>query len=242
MGIGLARMMLRGRPAWVFAALAGAGCAQVPAPPAPPPAACGTVPTLYDVQRAITDYIDSGRYEADVASVTGEAQRWLERRAADVPKPAIVLDVDETSLSNWPAYRVNGWVRVLRGDCDLETGPCNVRKWQEMGQSPAVAPTLELARRAADLGVKVFFLTGRPESLREPTERNLRRQGYAFERLLLRPPGIYPSAADFKARQRCELERAGYAIVLAMGDQQSDLDGGCAERGFKLPNPVYFLP
>ena len=220
----------------------GRGCVQVPAPPAPPSAACGAVPALYDAQRAIAEYIDSGRNEADVASVAGEARQGLERRAAEVSRPAIVLDVDETSLSNWPAYRANGWVRILRGDCDLETGPCNIRKWQEMGQSRAVTPTLELARRAADLGVKIFFLTGRPESLREPTERNLRGQGYAFEGLLLRPPGVYPSAADFKARQRCELERAGYTVVLAMGDQQSDLDGGCAERGFKLPNPVYFLP
>ena len=27
-----------------------------------------------------------------------------------------------------------------------------------------------------------------------------------------------------------------------MGDQESDLSGGYAERTFKLPNPVYYLP
>jgi len=27
-----------------------------------------------------------------------------------------------------------------------------------------------------------------------------------------------------------------------MGDQESDLRGGYAEKTFKLPNPVYFLP
>jgi hypothetical protein len=27
-----------------------------------------------------------------------------------------------------------------------------------------------------------------------------------------------------------------------MGDQESDLSGGYAEKTFKLPNPVYFLP
>jgi HAD superfamily, subfamily IIIB (Acid phosphatase) len=32
------------------------------------------------------------------------------------------------------------------------------------------------------------------------------------------------------------------AIVLSLGDQQSDLTGGYAERTFKLPNPVYYLP
>jgi len=31
----------------------------------------------------------------------------------------------------------------------------------------------------------------------------------------------------------------GYAIVVNIGDQMSDLDGGFAERTFKLPNPFY---
>jgi len=27
-----------------------------------------------------------------------------------------------------------------------------------------------------------------------------------------------------------------------MGDEMSDLDGGFAERTYKLPNPFYFVP
>jgi hypothetical protein len=30
--------------------------------------------------------------------------------------------------------------------------------------------------------------------------------------------------------------------VLNMGDQLSDLEGGYAERTFKLPNPFYWIP
>jgi hypothetical protein len=29
--------------------------------------------------------------------------------------------------------------------------------------------------------------------------------------------------------------------VVNMGDQESDLDGGHADRAFKLPNPFYFV-
>jgi hypothetical protein len=29
--------------------------------------------------------------------------------------------------------------------------------------------------------------------------------------------------------------------VVNLGDQESDLDGGHAERAFKLPNPFYFI-
>jgi predicted secreted acid phosphatase len=83
-----------------------------------------------NTQRAIANYIDSGRYHADIAEVVADARSWLEQRAPAVKRPAIVLDIDETSLSNWPAYRVNGWVRIRSGDCDLKNGPCNLRKWQ----------------------------------------------------------------------------------------------------------------
>ena len=31
-------------------------------------------------------------------------------------------------------------------------------------------------------------------------------------------------------------------IIASVGDQWSDLDGGYAERVFKLPNPFYFIP
>jgi acid phosphatase len=93
------------------------------------------------------------------------------------------------------------------------------------------------------MGVAVFFISGRPPYLREATERNLREQGYDWDRLILLPEGAhFTSAVDFKAPERRKLAEQGYAILLSIGDQESDLIGGYAERTFKLPNPVYFLP
>ncbi len=223
-------------------AVVALGCApaRAPKPKAaePPP-----IPPLYESQGRITEYVTTGRYDADVARVVAAATAWLEERAPKARRPAIVLDVDETALSNWKAYRVNHWARILQGDCNLERGPCNVRVWQAMGQSPALAPTLGLVRRAHELGVAVFFITGRPNDVREATERNLRDQGFAFEQLFLLPTDrTFTSGAQFKAPIRQRIAAEGYTVVLTMGDQQSDLDGGYAERTFKLPNPVYFLP
>jgi len=215
----------------------------------PAPAASQTagpvagIPNLYDTQRLVADYISSGRYDQDVAKVVADARAWLEERAKTAAKPAIVLDIDETSLSNWPAYRVNGWVRIVNGACDLQQGPCGIRAWQALGQSKAIAPTLSLARRARELGVAVFFITGRPQNLREATERNLKAEGYEWTGVILQPEGAqFASAVDFKAPERRKLTEQGYTIILSLGDQQSDLTGGYAERTFKLPNPVYFLP
>jgi acid phosphatase len=200
-------------------------------------------PNLYDDQRLVAEYVDSGRYEADVKKVVDQARAWLEARAKTATKPAIVLDIDETSLSNWPGYRVNGWGRVVNGPCDLEKGPCGLRAFQASGQSKAIAPTLALARRARELNVAVFFITGRPANLQDATERNLKAQGYEWTGVILMPEGAhFASAADFKAPERRKLTEQGYTVLLSMGDQQSDLSGGYAEKTFKLPNPVYFLP
>jgi acid phosphatase len=68
-------------------------------------------------------------------------------------------------------------------------------------------------------------------------------QGYPFDGVVIEPAGVhFESAVDFKAAERRKLAEQGYTILLSVGDRQSDLDGGHAERTFKLPNPVYFLP
>ena len=214
--------------------LGSTGCASLATP---------TVTNLYDAQQSIERYISSGAYEAEFARVVGDATTWLEQRAKLVERPAIVLDIDETSLSNWSAYKVNGWARVVNGPCNLERGPCGLRAWQDAARAPALNPTLSLVKRARTLGVAVFFITGRPGNLRAATERNLREQGFEWEEVILEPIGSsYASAADFKAPERKKIAERGYTILLSLGDQQSDLTGGYAERTFKLPNPVYFLP
>jgi acid phosphatase len=201
------------------------------------------VPNIYDAQRLIEQYIVSGRYDEDVANVAAGARAWLDERSRTAAKPAIVLDIDETSLSNWPAYRLNGWVRITNGGCDLQQGPCGLRAWQALGQSKAIAPTLALAQRARELGVAVFFITGRPANLQKATEQNLKDAGYEWTGVILQPAGAqFASAVDFKAPERRKLTEQGYTVILNLGDQQSDLTGGYAERVFKLPNPVYYLP
>lgn len=206
-------------------------------------ASANAPPSLPAVQREVETYIDSGRYLEDFAKVVGRAQAWMQQQASSVARPAIVLDIDETSLSNWPAYRANGWGRVVNGPCDLEKGPCGLRAWQASGQAKALAPTLALVRRARELGVAVFFISGRPPTLLEATERNLREQGYEWTGVVVLPEGAkFASAAEFKAPERRRIEERGYTILLSMGDQDSDLTGGHAQATFKLPNPVYYLP
>jgi predicted secreted acid phosphatase len=224
--------------------LGAAGCASSPAPSTSASIApVEATPSLVEVKREVGAYVDSGRYEAEVAAAVDPARAFLESRVARGGKLAIVLDVDETALSNLPSLRANDWGFIVSGPCDLPRGPCGLIAWIGMAQSEPIRPVLALARLARERGVAVFFLTGRPERLRGPTERNLQAAGYDWTGVLLKPDALNTrSAVEFKAPERKKLVDQGYTIIVNMGDQMSDLEGGFAERTYKLPNPFYFVP
>jgi predicted secreted acid phosphatase len=241
--------MVRAVLAATAAALLFAGCpaatAQPPAPPAPiipspvPPANVGDLKT-----EAIT-YYDSGAYLTNLQQATAPAVAWIDDQAPRVARPAVVFDVDETSLSNWEAIKANDFGRVGAGPCDeLPEGPCGWLAWDRRAQGAVIPPTLGVFTTAKERGASVFFITGRDESQRAATERNLRDAGYVgYEQLIMEPTGAhYVSAADFKAPQRAQIEAQGYTIIANIGDQPSDLAGGFSQQTYLLPNPFYRIP
>ena len=203
----------------------------------------GAPPSLPDAKRQVNEYVDSGRYQADIAAVAEQARAHVESRAKRGGKLAIVVDIDETALSNLPSIRANDYGFIVAGPCDLPRGPCGLFTWILMAKAEPIKPVLTLVEMARQRGVAVFFITGRPERMRAATEANLRAAGYAWNGLILRPDDLTTkSAADFKAPERQKIEAQGYTIILNIGDQASDLDGGFAEKTYKLPNPFYLIP
>ncbi len=202
------------------------------------------IPNLGELKLRLHEYKKSGAYDRDVAAVMALARKHIERRAPQVAKPAIVLDIDETSLLNWPEMVANDFGYVPAGPCDnLPSGPCGVRAWEMSARAEAIAPTLALYKAAKAKNVAVFFITGRPENERDGTEKNLRGVGYAdFQGLAMRPAGNTNPAATFKSSERKKIVDQGYAIIANIGDQNSDLAGGYAEKTFKVPNPFYLVP
>lgn len=198
-----------------------------------------------DAASAATAYHNSGAYEREFTSVIQEASEWVRLRAAHVSRPALVLDIDETSLSNWPEMAANQFAYFREGRCDtLPKGPCGVEAWEQGAKAEAFASTLALYTMAKQQSVAVFFVTGRYEHERSETAHNLEAAGYRnWAGLVLRPDGSYtPSASDYKSAARQKIEQDGYHIIANIGDQPSDLVGGHAERGFLLPNPFYRVP
>jgi acid phosphatase len=178
-----------------------------------------------------------GCYATDLDLQANRAVAFLRRRVAAKKageKLAVVLDIDETTLSNYEEMEKN----------DFAYDPKTFDAWVETAQAPAIPGTRRLVQEAKKLGVAVFFLTGRPETQRAATERNLRSQGLdGWQELILRKGGQGSSTAvEFKSARRREIAAEGYRIVLNVGDQWSDLRGDPeAEYSVKYPDPYYFI-
>jgi HAD superfamily, subfamily IIIB (Acid phosphatase) len=239
-------LWLLAAPAFIGApafADAPAGCAG----PLPRVASAATqASNLFFVKQQLIRYRCT-RYDSDLARVDRSATAWIAQRAPHVAKPALVLDIDETSLSNWAVMYHNDFAYFRDGDCDLSSSrACGQAAWEKTAAAPAIAPTLALFDAAKAQGVAVFFVTGRRESAEErtATEANLHNAGYdGWAELLMQLPGSRgASVAVYKSGARAKIEAQGYHIIANVGDQQSDLALGHAERRFKLPNPFYYLP
>jgi predicted secreted acid phosphatase len=133
------------------------------------------------------------------------------------------------------------------GECSsLPQEPCGDQAWELSAKAAAIFPPLELFKVARAKGIAVFFITGRngDDKTRAATEQNLYAVGYeGWVELVMRPAGSHSaSAADYKAPERAKIAARGFTILANIGDQKSELDGGCAERTFRVPNPFYYIP
>jgi len=198
-----------------------------------------------DLETELIQYHDDGTYDRLLREVAARVIAHLREEAPKVKKPALVLDIDETALSNWPKLRANHFAFFPTGPCDLlPAGPCGEDTWERLGVDAALEPVQTIYRAARSIGVTVFFITGRNETFRAATEQNLHNAGYpVWAQLYMEPEGShFSSAVDFKSPRRKEIEDQGYTIIANVGDQQSDLTGEAQKQGFRLPNPFYFIP
>jgi len=208
--------------------ISGAAVAVAAAPPKPP-----------QPRDVVVPYYDSGQYTRDTVPVLRRAKAALKAQLKHLrrgKKPAIVLDIDDTSLSQYSCRKP--------GDLPFNDGAQGVNCVQS-GALPAIIETRSLYDLAIKRGVKVFFITGRVPGMKDATVKNLRTEGYTkYAKLVFRPVSDLsnPSVIPFKSGERRKIERAGYDILVNVGDQDSDLAGGYANKRFKLPNPMYFIP
>jgi len=195
------------------------------------PAVAETTRTSYTPAQ-IRAYHESGRWDRDVARVFSSARRSLLRQL-DRPRaprrPAIVLDIDETALSNYPCLD------------EVDFALTGVATCVTQSRSVAIVPARRLVDAARRRKVAVFFITGAPAALAGARRANLRKAGFrgAFTVIGRPSTSTESSVVPYKSSERRKLERRGYRILVNVGDQRSDLAGGHARARFLVPNRIY---
>jgi predicted secreted acid phosphatase len=216
-------------------------------------------------------FAPDSNYAQEAESAAKDGEHWLAAKSHgkhDGHKgskgltPAIILDVDDTSLATWNYEVFSNWAFNPTTNGDFVT----------QQKFPPVPGMVELAQQAAQEGYAIIFLTGRGAAQEPATLGNLTSDGVGVDAGYPQPTtlndgedGLFtkPAVANYpdylkaacsgdpngscttihyKSATRAHVESLGYDIVANFGDQFSDLVGGHADRTFKLPNPNYFLP
>jgi len=124
----------------------------------------------------------NSNYAAEAQKVAKDGTNWIEGKAHNTkkyPMPAVVFDVDDTTLTTWNYELFSNWdfngatnAQFVGGSGATFTG----------NAFPATPGMLALAQRAHDLGYAIFFITGRPDLQHQQTIANLESDtaaGYA---------------------------------------------------------------
>ncbi|MFJ6940771.1 HAD family acid phosphatase [Streptomyces sp. NPDC101132] len=218
------KAMLRARTTAVAATAAAAAAALIasatPVQAAPAPARTPAVAAAAPLASAPGGNaailgIDYNAWLRDVGAVVDVARPYVQQRLDASPageKPAIVLDIDNSSLETDFHY--------------FWTWP-----------TPAISRVRDLVAYAHSRGAAVFFVTARPGIVHAPTLYNLKTVGYPVTGLYVRDlPDLFEEVSTYKTAKRAEIEARGYTIIANIGNKPGDLVGGHAERTFKLPD------
>jgi hypothetical protein len=106
----------------------------------------------------------NSNYAKEASSVAAAGARWLKAQAKKSSgMPAIVLDVDDTTLTTWNYEIHSNWAYNPTDNATYVLG-----QW-----FPATPGMVDMVNKAAAEGYAIFFITGRPLAQRDATLGNL---------------------------------------------------------------------
>ncbi|MGW5237168.1 HAD family acid phosphatase [Streptomyces nodosus] len=215
----------------------------------------GDIDTYYGAtldKNGVYQASSKSQYAKDLDRIEKDAKNYIDKTVRKTPKgkkPAVVFDIDDTLLLSFDYEKKSNYTY------DSATWATYVAK----ADRPAVPGTTDLVKYAKSKGVEIFYNSGLKESQRASAVENLKKNGvnvnldaaHMFLKNADTPPSYLKSCAtpgtwtcttvQYKAGTRKHIESLGYDIIANFGDQYSDLDGGHADKKFKLPNPTYFV-
>jgi predicted secreted acid phosphatase len=178
----------------------------------------------------VKKYIESGRYEKDIRSLTQKAKAIVNYEILTNPRPkTVIIDIDETLLSNLT------YIKEQENLNDVD----QLCAWQSQGLCQPIQPMVDLYLWLLQKPVEVVFITARALDLEKATLNNFNQCQLPLSKTIFRDPLKWPVPKKFKTEQRRLISEAGSDIILNIGDQPTDFEGGYWKQALKVPNPFY---
>lgn len=178
----------------------------------------------------IRDYINKGQYEKDLEVLVQQAKTYVSYELLTNKKnKAVIIDIDETILSNLPY--ISQQVHLN----DVE----KLNRWQMTSQCVVIEPILSFYQWLLKQDLRIYFITARSLELKEATIENFKKLNIPYSQILFRDQAQWPIPKEFKIAMRKNIVNNDYDIILNVGDQPTDFEGGYWKRALKVPNPFY---
>ena len=178
----------------------------------------------------IRDYVKKGQYDKDLEMLVEKAKRYVNYELlTNKNNKAVIIDIDETILSNLPY--ISKQIHLN----DVE----KLNRWQMTAQCIAIQPILGLYQWLMKQDLNIYFVTARPLDLKAATIENFKKLNIPYSQIIFRDPIKWPIPKEFKIAMRKNIVNNNYDIILNVGDQPTDFEGGYWKRALKVPNPFY---
>jgi predicted secreted acid phosphatase len=208
-------------------------------------------------------FADDSYYAKEARSVAADGKHYLALKHRTKNTKAILLDVDDTSLATYNYEIASNWAYNPTTNAAYVTGELfpavpgmvdMVKAAQKQGYAIFFLTGRPATQEAVTLGNLTDSDTiGVDAGYPAPTALKDGEDGLFTKPAVADYPDYLKTAcaADtngscttihYKSATRAHIESLGYDIVANFGDQYSDLNGGYADKTFKLPNPSYYLP
>jgi hypothetical protein len=211
-------------------------------------------------------FADTSNYAKEAQRVAFVGSVYLAARsfgAQPGARRAIVLDVDDTTLATWNYEIFSNWAYNPATNGDFVLGQrfpavpgmvALVNAAKQRGYAIFYLTGRPASQEAATLGNLTSDNVGVDAGYPAPTSLGTEDGLFTKPAVQDYPQYLKDACAEelaqskscttvhYKSATRAHIESVGFHIVANFGDQFSDLQGGYADRTFKIPNPNYFLP
>ena len=178
----------------------------------------------------IKDYVNNGDYKKDLEAIVQQAKVFVSYEMLTNKKDkAVIIDIDETIFSNLPY--ISKQIHLN----DVE----KLNRWQQTSACEPILPVVELYQWLLKQDVRIYFITARPLELKDATIENFKKLNIPQSEIIFRDQTEWPVPKEFKIAMRKEIVNNNYDIILNIGDQPTDFEGGYWKRALRVPNPFY---